>query len=243
MTDAVCGQIVVIPEDRLQSVANPVLAPDADMLKFESGTSVNDSMSEDAGIRTYQFIFKNTATDTLWIDKVTTSCSCAVATYDRMDVPPGEKGRIDVRYNPKGHPGRFERKVYVYMRGNTSPSAILRLNVSVESGKDLSGIYPVLMGKIRLRRSEVQFYRGVAGIEKCVCVNVSTEPVRLECEEYILPAVLRFRADPQVLMPGQEGKIRLEYNPSAGDSPQNMVVMMKGLGVPPMQAAVKVKLK
>ena len=177
------------------------------------------------------------------IDRLVTSCSCASALYNEKHIAPGKEGKIVVKYNPKGHPGRFERKIFVYTGGHKTPSAILRLHVNVENGADLSGQYPVSMGRIRLRRNEVTFSRGVKAIEKCVCVNVSDVPVKLVCEQFLLPPFLKFRSQPEILKPGEEGVMVIEYEPTGKEEQNDLIIMLKGLGIPPSQSAIKVKLK
>ena len=237
------AQIQVISRSQLENVENPPLSADASNLEFRYESIVAEDMTEDDGIQTYSYTFRNTGADTINIDRLVSSCSCAVATFKEDRIPPGKEGEIVVKYNPKGHPGRFERKIFVYTGGYRTPSAVLRLQVNVDNGADLSGQYPMPMGKIRLRRSEVSFSRGIKAVEKCTCINVSDAPVKLMCEQFLLPPFLRFRAEPEVLQPGQEGSMIIEYNPTDKEERSDVIIMLKGLGVPPSQSAIKVKLK
>ena len=237
------AQIQVLSRSELENVENPSLSDDASNLKFKAGSIVADDMTEDGGVRNFTYTFKNIGTDTVRIDRLVTSCSCAVATYTQKSVAPGKEGDITVKYNPKGHPGRFERKIFVYTGGYKSPSAILRLKVNVEVGADISGTYQVPMGKLRLRRDEVIFSRGVQAVEKCVCINVSDAPLKIACNRYLLSPALKFKAQPEVLQPGQEGTLVVEYDPSVKEDRNDLLIMLNGLGVPPSQSVIKVKLK
>ena len=237
------AQIQVLSRAQLEKVENPALSDDALNMKFRSVGIMAEDMTEDDGIQTFSYVFTNVGTDTLVIDRLVTSCSCATALYDEKCIAPGKEGEIVVKYNPKGHPGRFERKIFVYTGGYKTPSAILRLHVNVENGTDISGLYPVSMGRIRLRRDEVSFTRGVRAVEKCVCVNVSDTPVKLVCEQFLLPPFLKFSSQPGILQPGQEGTMIIEYEPTGKEEQNNLIIMLKGLGVPPSQSAIKVKLK
>ena len=237
------AQIQVLSRAELENVENPSLSDDAANLKFKVVSIVADDMTEDGGIKSFTYTFKNIGTDTVHIDRLVTSCSCAVATYTQKSVAPGKEGEIIVKYNPKGHPGRFERKIFVYTGGHKSPSAVLRLKVNVEVGADVSGTYQIPMGKLRLRRSEIVFNRGEKAVEKCLCINVSDAPVRIECNKYLLSSALKFKAQPEVLQPGQEGTIIVEYDPSVMEAGNQLLIMLNGLGVPPSQSVIKVKLK
>ena len=175
------AQIQVLSRAELENVENPSLSKDAANLKFMAESIVAEKMTEDGGTERFTYTFENVGPDTLYIDRLVTSCSCAVATYSQKSIAPGKKGEIFVVYNPKGHPGRFERKIFVYTGGYKSPAAILRLKVNVEVGADISGNYQVAMGKLRLRRSEITFYKGEKAIEKCACINVSDAPLKITC--------------------------------------------------------------
>ena len=237
------AQIQVLSMAELENVENPSLSEDASNLKFKVESIVADEMTEDDGVKNFTYTFKNVGTDTVRIDRLVTSCSCAVATYTHKSVAPGKEGEITVKYNPKGHPGRFERKIFVYTGGYKSPSAILRLRVNVEVGSDLSGIYQVSMGKLRLRRAEITFNRGERAVEKCACINVSDAPLKVACNRYLLSSALTFKAQPEILQPGQEGAIIVEYDPSVKEDRDDLLIMLNGLGVPPSQSVIKVKLK
>ena len=42
------------------------------------------------------------------------TCGCAAATYGRQPVRAGGEGTVTVTYHPKGHPGSFDRRIFVY---------------------------------------------------------------------------------------------------------------------------------
>lgn len=236
------AQILIVPREKLEQTTNPRLSVYAGALKFEHVSLQAPQMNEDDPVSIFAYPFKNVSKDTLVISKLVSTCSCATVSSDKMLLSPGEEGEILVRYNPKGHPGKFERRVFVYVGEDEAPSAILRLNVDVEMGSDLSGYYPVSMGRIRLRRSEIELTKGVKAVERCVFVNVSDSSLRLECEKGLLPSCLTFRTEPSVVPSGGEGEIVIEYDPSKGEGRDRMVVMLKGLGVPPSQSAIVVTL-
>lgn len=237
------AQIQVLSRAELENVENPSLSDDASSLKFKAESIVADEMTEDGGIKSFTYTFRNIGSDTLRLDRLVTSCSCAVATYNQKSIAPGTEGEITVKYNPKGHPGRFERKIFVYTGGYKNPAAILRLKVNVEVGADVSGTYQYPMGKLRFRRTEITFRRGEKAVEKCACVNVSDAPVKIACNKYLLSSALIFKAQPEVLQPGQEGVIIVDYDPSAKEDRSDLLIMLNGLGVPPSQSVLKVKLK
>ena len=235
------AQIRIVPREQLEAVNNPKLSDAAQALQFKTTHIKAEPMSEDDGIRTFHYEYVNIGPDTIKVSRLVTSCSCLIAVSNDMVILPGMKSQINVRYNPKGHPGRFERKVFLYTDGCENPSAILKLSVDVERGKDLSGLYPVSMGSIRLRRKEVSVVRGQRAVERCPFVNLSGKPLKLACETAMLPACLHFRTEPEVVEDGENGEIIILYDPSKGGAREKMPVILKGLGVPPSQASIVVK--
>ena len=240
---SVCAkaQMKILPREKIDNVANPRLSPDSAALKFETRHIVAEPINEDDAPPTYIFRFENVGQRTLNIDRLVSTCSCASASIDKKEVKPGERAEIAVRYNPKGHPGRFERRIFVYASGVNDPAAVLKLTVNVENGKDLSGVWPVQMGPIRLRRSSVEFVRGRKVVEKLRFINLSGKPLKLQCEKTFLPDCLDFAAD--MVEDGQEGEIVISYDPSKPGVREQMKVILKGLGLPPTKATITVNIK
>lgn len=237
------AQIPIVPRDQLMSVTNPRHSSDSAFLKFDKKYIKADPMNEDDSSRTFVYTFENVGPRDLTIKRLVSTCSCALAVADKLTVAPGGECSITVRYNPKGHPGRFERKIFVYTQDGNAPSAVLKLAVEVQYGSDLSGQYPVDMGKIRLRRSEMIFTRGRKAVESIRFVNVSGEDLSLVCEDMFLPECLSFRTEPAVVPDGREGMIHISYDPSMDDGLDKTRVVLKNTGLTPSRSTVKVIVK
>lgn len=239
-TIAADAQLRIIPRAKVDAVASPRLSPDSAALHFDTKHIVAEPMTEDDAPSTFVFSFENVGDKALTIEKLVSTCSCASASIDCREVKQGEKASIAVRYDPKGHPGRFERRVFVYTSGCKDPSAILKLSVDVQNGKDLSGLWPVQMGPIRLRRSSVEFVRGEKAVEKIRFINLSGKSLKLQCEESFLPECLKFASE--VVEDGKEGEIVISYDPSEPGAGEKMKIIIKGLGLPPTKATITVNL-
>ena len=63
----------------------------------------------DVELTDYGFLVsgENIGKDTVCIKRLVSTCSCAVAVCEDKVLLPGEKSEVVVRYDPKGHPGRF----------------------------------------------------------------------------------------------------------------------------------------
>ena len=237
------AQMLIVPREKLDAVNNPRLSEKAASFRFETVTITAGTMNEDDGVQSFAYAFENVGSDTLKIGRLVTTCSCATASCSKMKLAPGESSEILVRYNPKDHPGRFERKVFVYAEGENAPAAVLKLAVDVERGADASVHFPISMGNIRVRRNEVHFVKDIEATETCTFINVSDKLLMLQCERALMPPCLGFRTEPETVAPGQEGVILIEYDPAKGGERPRMPVMIKGLGVPPTQAAITVHMK
>jgi hypothetical protein len=200
-------------------------------------------MNEDDAPKTFVYRFTNIGKETVAIKRLVSTCSCASAVCPVKEVVPGASAEISVTYNPKGHPGKFERKIFVYTQDGNAPAAVLRLSVEVATGADLSQEWPVQMGSIRLRRSEVSFSASAKGIEQLRFINLSGRPLALQCEENFLPECLSFRTEPAVVEDGAEGVIVISYDPSLPGVRDSMNIILKGLGLPPTKSSITVRIK
>lgn len=131
----VCGQnsmaqIKVLPKERIDSIANPPLAPNAGNLIFEQDMIIAKFASGDTASRTFEYGFTNKGVRPLVISRLLSTCTCAKAEYDKRVIKPGERGVIRLIYNPEGRLGKNVRRVFVYTDDNTQPSAVLRLEVT-----------------------------------------------------------------------------------------------------------------
>lgn len=237
------GQIRIIPREKLESVSAPQLSADSASLAFNSVKIVADVMNEDDPPKTFVYRFRNVGKDNVEITRLVSTCSCATVTLSKAVVMPGAEAEIYVRYNPKGHPGKFERRVFVYTGNGNEPAAVLKLAVDVESGADLSGMWPVQMGNIRMRRKEVTFEEGVRAVERLRFVNIDDKSLTLKCDEDFLPECLSFKTVPEVVESGQEGEMVIAYDPSKKTVRENNKVILKGLGVPPSRSTVSVLIR
>ena len=243
VSQSIDAQLRIIPRERIDSVTDPRLSSDSSVICFETKHIVAETMNEDDAPRPFIFRFSNVGTKDIAISRLVSTCSCLSASVDRKSVAPGEKAEIKAIYNPKGHPGKFERRIFVYTEGYEEPSAVLRLTVTVENGADLSGLWPVQMGTIRLRRSEVSFDQKKKGVEKLRFINLSGRPMKLQCETAFLPECLEFKTVPEVVPDGETGEIVISYDPEQPERHNVMKVILKGLGISPSRSTLTVKLE
>ena len=124
------AQIKILPKERIDSIANPPLAPNAGNVIFERDMIIAEFASGDTASRTFEYGFVNKGTRPLVISRLVSTCSCAKAEYDKRVIKPGERGVVRLTYSPEGRLGKNLRRVFVYTDENTQPSAILRLEAT-----------------------------------------------------------------------------------------------------------------
>lgn len=61
----------------------------------------------------HTFTFTNTSDINLYVMDVSTSCGCTVASYSDEKIAPGDSGKININYDPKGRQGLQEKKIIV----------------------------------------------------------------------------------------------------------------------------------
>jgi hypothetical protein len=234
------AQLRMVSKEKLEQVSDPRHSADSAFLAFDTRHIVAEPMNEDDAPKTFVYRFTNIGESALQIKRLVSSCSCAAAVCTVREVAPGASAEISVRYNPAGHPGKFERKVFVYTQDGNDPSAVLKLSVDVSAGADLSGEWPVQMGSIRFRRSEVTFKAGEKAVETLRFINAGDRPVALDVDRDFLPACLSVSFDQEPVEPGEKGLIRIAFDPATSGARETMKVILKGLGLPPTRSTLTV---
>ena len=235
------AQLKLVSKEKLKSVNSPQLTKDSASLDFVTRHIVAEPMAEDDAPKTFTFEFTNVGRGKLEIKRVVSTCSCAQAIATKRFVASGEKGTITVTYNPKGHPGKFERKIFVYTQDGDMPAAVLKLSVDVENSMDISGQYPISMGKIRLKRTVARFKEGSDEAVKLKFINVSGRVLRFDCDRAFLPECLKFYAPPT--RPLEEAEMVIRYDSTQPGAKEKLTIFLNDLGVPPSQSSLTVHIE
>lgn len=136
----------------------------APAIEFETLThdfrQVKDGLTNRAS-----FPFRNTGEGTLRIAAVKSNCACAAPRLETWVYAPGERGRIDIVYDPRGRMGRTASQVTILSNAPAGP-VTLRLVSTVEPLIWFQRV--VQVGTIpvgELRHTEVDFYAGDPRLE------------------------------------------------------------------------------
>ncbi len=225
-----------------------------------SGTRIEAGEISEDEKPVYEYEFMNIGKRAVNIMKISTTCgSCLKAESDRKTVNPGEKGKITVSYFPKGHPGKFERRIFIFTDAVSSvPAAVLELAVSVKMGDDLTPYYPINMGSIRMKTDGITFRKGR---REGICLeylDMTGRDFKPKVTGEFLPPYLKVTVtSPSELAQdedsvledsarGKVGEICISFDDEAFPNDREKVeipVMLKGLGVGPAASTIKVIVK
>ena len=216
------GQIRIVPREQLELN----LSADSQALAFDTTELSLTSLSEDSEPVTVVFPVKNVSSRTLYLTRVSSSCSCLQPEpFDGfLKLSPGESYEIRAVYNPEGHPGKFSRKLFVYTAASEdTPAAVLTVNADVAWSSNPQTEFPVRCGNLLLARAEVTLSGGevmLSGGEKWPagkteivsirCYNASSKAMRLSAQTDFVPFPVVMHCEPQVLRSGERGRIVLE---------------------------------
>jgi hypothetical protein len=119
------------------SMPATVVDPNAPIFKFNEETHDFGAIKE-GPTATFDFEFKNTGKTPLLIQSCSASCGCTTPDWTKEPIKPGQKGKIAVKYASEGHPGGFNKTIFItsnaqrpadkkkyeiYIKGNVIPAA------------------------------------------------------------------------------------------------------------------------
>lgn len=163
---------------------------------------------------TVEYAITNTGDKPLVLTNVTTSCACSVADWTKEPIAPGAKGIVKASFDAKAL-GRFEKTVGIYSNAEPHLVYLKFAGEVVEEVKDFTKTLPYAIGNIRIDRNEIAFpdsYRGETPTLTFSIVNLSDrpyEPVLMH-----LPPYLKMEKEPNVLLKGKKGTIKLTLDAS-----------------------------
>lgn len=205
------------------------------VMAFDSLSIDLGNISEDGSPVSCTFRWRNAGDEPVSVLMVRTTCACLAADFDRNPVQPGEYAHIVLTYHQKGHPGRFDRKAFVYAGSRSSaPSAILSVTGDVEPSARPVWQYPYAMGPLLLRRREIRIGGKEPQVERAVCFNDGNTPLSVTAASS-LPAGFAFRCEPEVLEPGRTGELVVTFDPEkAGPAslPDTLALALDVPGLP-----------
>ncbi len=158
---------------------------------------------------TVEYAITNTGNEPLVLTQVTTSCGCAVASWTKTPIAPGEQGTVSATFDAKAL-GRFDKSVAIY--SNSFPSLVyLRFTGEVvQEISDYSQLYEHAIGQILIDKANLEFPDSHWGEDPQLVLHVvNTSDRPYEPTLMHLPHYVKMEKEPEVLLKGRRGIIRL----------------------------------
>lgn len=182
-------------------------------ISFEGQTHDFGNIKEEAGVVSYDFVFTNTGSQPLIINRVTASCGCTTPSWTKEPVPPGGKGYVKIAYNPKNRPNKFNKSATVYTNANRN---VVSLRVSgnvTPKPRTIEDDYPFVIGDLRFNTNHMAFVKVFKDQKKSVSVLVVNTTDKDQTITFdMVPKHLQLTASPQTLKPNQKGTIHGSYD-------------------------------
>ncbi len=164
----------------------------------------------------YQFDFTNLTNRPIKILSVQASCGCTTPDWSRDAILPGKVGFVQASFNPKGRPGFFNKSLTVTTDFDSNP-LILQIKGNVSSGTDSgpsdaefrtsNGHWKMMVSSFNLGKV---FNKDEFAMREFPIMNSGTKPIKfLKASS---PNYIRAEAIPEILQPGEKGKLRVSYN-------------------------------
>ncbi len=232
-------------EQLLNSIANLELSEAGRVMKFDATVLEVGEVAEDADPPEYVFTWTNEGDAPVTVLKVSSSCSCMVASFEKTPVAPGEKSSLKITYHPKGRLGAFNRRILVYTdQSLPKPAVALYLKGKVTPAEVQLPVwrFGYQMGSLYLKQKDLHLKGDARAVERIVCLNAGDTPLTIGIEAALLPPYISFSCEPETIPAGGEGELVITYDPSASGMRMLNVVplVLTGLDLPPSQRTIRV---
>ena len=236
----VWSQIRIVAPEALQEAAHPTLAEGATMTFAEGSTISFGTITEDSPAWSTTLHWSNGDGGKTTITRITTSCSCITAKWDKRRSMEARSGTIEVIFTPKGHIGTVGYKLFVYTSLSESrPTAVVEIKGRVEPATDGGSLYPYLCGALAVRQQRVEL-PAEGGKARVAVKNVGSEPLTVTHDKELTTSGIVAYTEPRVLTKGEEGFLWVEYEKGKRSVQQvPPMLYLDGVNTPPRKRKIE----
>lgn len=177
------------------------------------------TFKEAAGPQTGMVKFVNHGPEETIINRVRSSCGCTVAEYTEGIIAVGDTAEVRFTYNPAGRPGRFSKRVKVYVGSENIMTSISLTGLVIGKPESLNRQYPIESGDLRLSATSMilgDVVKGLSRHEFIYGYNQGEKPIRLSWEN--VPRCLSIGVSNVTIEPGDMVTISIYYNSRDDDN-------------------------
>lgn len=243
------AQIRTVSKALLDSLANPPLCEEASQRLVISQMGESPVvMNEGDGIRHIDFSVRNISNEDFSIVRVSTTCACLKAQQLPLIVRAGQTSVLRMAYNPKGHPGHFDRRMFVYADFSVKdPVAVMSVKAVVNAAGAGSSQEGKRIGPLLFKSSEINFTSGEDAVRKIVVRNVGLDRMEFGFDSRVLPQCIEVSPLSMTLERGEEKEVELRYSSSLDSKKEvggrKLQLMVTGLGQMPSRSSIPINIE
>lgn len=161
---------------------------------------------------TVEYELTNSGNRPLIINKVLTSCGCAMVDYPKEGIPADGKAKLRVTYDAK-QMGHFNKQIGIYSNASKEPEMLTLRGVVVDEVVDFVGDFPYSLGELKVDTTEIMFDNVNSGDRPQAKIHVfnnsasTAQPVVMH-----LPGYLSAEVSPSKIAPGHSGVVTVTLN-------------------------------
>ena len=181
-------------------------------ISFEQTTHDFGTIKEENGKVSYRFNFTNTGASPLILSNVKASCGCTTPKWTNTPVQAGEKGFIDVTFNPRGYRS-FTKSIRVSSNGEPPLVTLIIKGIVEPANFNPATEFKYSIGNLKLRNRHLAFGKINMGDVRTKTIDVfNSGDKALTLSFSSVPKHLKVKAEPAILGPQKRGKIIITYN-------------------------------
>jgi len=190
------------------------LSAQSPQIGFVEETFDFGKIEEKNGSVQHKFVFTNTGDSPLVIQNVKASCGCTTPAWTKDPVPPGEKGFVTAKYNPKNRPGSFRKSLTVKSNAEPADKMIFIKGMVDAKPRTAADMYRYKLGGLRFRYQTMNMGKVTTEIpltRSFEVYNDSDENIAF-LDNTLKPEHISVSFQPNILAPKSKGKILISYN-------------------------------
>ena len=130
----------------------PLLAQDSVKVQYEQSLYKLGKVMEAEGVVKHRFNFTNTGSQALEIDRIEVSCGCTSPSWSEGLISAGNRGFVEVNFDPHNRPGPFEKSLIVHYKGSKLTSILTIKGFVVPRPESVDAEFPLLIGDLRFKQ-------------------------------------------------------------------------------------------
>ena len=201
-----CGSHVAIAQDSVQ-------------IRYEKSLYKLGKVMEADGVVKHRFSFTNLGTQAVEIDRVEVSCGCTAPSWSQGAIAGGQKGYVDVNFDPHNRPGPFDKSLTVHYKQSQLTSVLTIKGFVVPRPESVEAEFPLQIGDLRFKQRFLNLgnvsSRGLYA--KSFEVYNSSSNILVFQDHMEGPDHITITFEPYTLKPKSRGLMWVHYDVAAKD--------------------------